>query len=69
MTARIVLAVAAVAAFVTTGCGVAYTSIRQEPDGSYVLTGAHSGLFTVSGTVYRCKAEGQRLHCQETAEN
>jgi hypothetical protein len=66
MIARILLVVAAVS---FAGCGVAYTSIRQEADGTYVVTGMHQGFFRTSGKVYRCKPEGARMKCQETASN
>jgi len=66
MITRVILTLAALA---LTGCGVAYTSIRQDPDGSYVVTGAHSGFFAMSGTVYKCTAEGDKMRCKQSAEN
>ena len=66
MIARILLVLAAAS---ITGCGVAYTSIRQDPDGSYIVTGTHTGFFGLSGRVYRCKPQGARMRCVETAAN
>ena len=65
MTARILLLLAA---FSLTGCGVAYTSLRQEADSSYTLTGANSGFFRMSARVLHCTPEGDHMKCQQTAE-
>jgi hypothetical protein len=67
MIARILLV--AVALISTTGCGVAFTSIRQDPDGSYVVTSAHSGFFTMNGQVFHCTGEANKMACQLASEN
>lgn len=46
------------------GCSVAYTSIREQEDGSYILTESRSRAFKVQGQVYRCIAAGEKLTCQ-----
>jgi hypothetical protein len=53
----------------TAGCGVAYTSIRQEPDGSYILSGSNNGIWRRNGQVFHCTADGDKMKCQLTAEN
>ncbi len=66
MITRILLVIAALS---ISGCGVAYTSIRQDPDGAYIITGANSGFFRMSGRVYKCSPDGDHMKCDLTAEN
>jgi hypothetical protein len=66
MITRILLLVTALS---MAGCGVAYTSIRQDPDGSYIVTGANAGFFRMNGEVYHCSPDGARMKCQLTGEN
>jgi hypothetical protein len=49
------------------GCSVAYSSIRQEADGSYILTESKSRAFKVQGTMYKCTADGETMRCQVVA--
>ena len=46
------------------GCSVAYTSIREQEDGTYILTESKARAFKVQGQVYRCSAEGEKMTCQ-----
>jgi hypothetical protein len=47
------------------GCGSAYTSIRPLEDGTYLLTENAQGFFAISGVVYRCTPQGDKLICKE----
>lgn len=49
------------------GCSVAYSSIRQQPDGSYLLTESKSKFFKVQGTMYTCTASGETMNCKVAA--
>jgi hypothetical protein len=49
------------------GCSVAYSSVRQQSDGTYLLTESRSRFFKVQGTMYRCTAAGESLQCQVIA--
>ena len=49
------------------GCSVAYSSIRQQSDGTYLLTESRSRFFKVQGTMYKCTAAGETLQCQVVA--
>lgn len=47
------------------GCASVYTSIRQNDDGTYMLTHTKQGCFRTYGEVYRCTPKGQGdLDCQ-----
>lgn len=49
------------------GCSVAYSSIRQQPDGSYLLTESRTKFFKVQGTMYSCNASGETMNCKVVA--
>ena len=51
----------------TSGCSVAYSSIRQESDGSYILTESKARFFKVQATMYKCTADGDKMRCQVVA--
>jgi hypothetical protein len=58
-----------VGAACTAGCGSAYTSIRPLEDGSYLLTENAAGFIRISGAVYRCTPQGEKLVCKEVSNN
>jgi hypothetical protein len=49
------------------GCSVAYSSIRKQDDGTYLLTGSKAKAFKLQATLYRCTASGATLDCQVVA--
>ncbi len=47
------------------GCASWNTDIRQDDDGSYLVTRTQIGFFRVKGSVHRCKADGRSMDCRE----
>ncbi|MBX7081995.1 MAG: hypothetical protein K1X88_22505 [Nannocystaceae bacterium] len=64
---KLILTTMALGALASTGCSVAYSSIRQQPDGSYLLTESKSKFFKVQGTMYSCTANGETMNCKVVA--
>lgn len=52
---------------VASGCSVAYSSIRQQADGTYLLTESKSKFLKTQGTLYSCTATGESMDCKVVA--
>jgi len=52
---------------IASGCSVAYSSIRQQADGTYLITESKSKFFKVQGTMYSCTASGESMDCKVIA--
>ena len=47
------------------GCQATYTSIQPAGEKAYFITKTQQGFFKVSGTLYSCTAEGNKMTCTE----
>lgn len=56
-----------VGASLLSGCSVAYSSIRQQADGTYLLTESKSKFLMVQATMYHCTATGTVMTCKVVA--
>ncbi len=50
------------------GCQSFYTSIERGENDSYILTRVHQGFWTVSSSVERCEALGDRFKCETISD-
>lgn len=49
------------------GCASTYTGIRQVQGNTYMVTRVRQGLFSVSGDLLRCEANGESMNCTQVA--
>lgn len=65
---RIIHSILALTTLAASGaCSVAYSSVRQQSDGTYLLTESRSRFLKVQGTMYRCTAAGETMQCRVVA--
>lgn len=61
------LALSALLALSSVGCVSTFTHIERLDDKNYFVTSTTQGAFKVSGTLYKCEADGKRMVCTEVA--